>query len=45
MAVSPATVPAITNDRMTAGPPIGTACVRTMKMPVPIVAPTPNSVS
>ena len=27
------------------GPPTGTACVRTMKMPVPIVAPTPNSVS
>src|SRR3954447_2218829 len=45
MAVSPATVPAITNARMTAGPPTGTACVSTMKMPVPIVAPTPNSVS
>jgi hypothetical protein len=43
MAVRPATVPAKTKDRITAGPPIGTACVSTMKMPVPIVAPTPNS--
>src|SRR3954453_807228 len=45
MAVRPATVPASTNDRITAGPATGTACVSTMKMPVPIVAPTPNSVS
>jgi hypothetical protein len=43
MAVSPATVPAKTNDRMTLGPVIGTASVSTMKMPVPIVAPMPNS--
>src|SRR3954469_6018893 len=45
MAVRPATVPASTNDQITAGPATGTACVSTMKMPVPIVAPTPNSVS
>jgi len=30
---------------MTAGPATGTACVSTMKMPVPIVAPMPNSES
>src|SRR3954452_2917567 len=42
MAVSPATTPAKTNDTMTAGPATGTAAVRTMKMPVPIVAPIPN---
>src|SRR3954468_5721290 len=45
MAVRPATVPARTKARITAGPPTGAACVSTMKMPVPIVAPTPNSVS
>src|SRR3954454_709622 len=45
MAVRPATTPAITNDRITAGPAVGTASVRITKMPVPIVAPTPNSVS
>src|SRR5215218_9050829 len=45
MAVKPATAPAITNDQITAGPATGTACDSTMKMPVPIVAPTPNSVS
>src|SRR5215217_7483887 len=42
MAVSPATTPAKTNDTMTAGPATGTAAVRTMKIPVPIVAPIPN---
>ena len=42
MAVRPATTPANTNDRITAGPPIGTAAVSTMKMPVPMVAPMPN---
>jgi hypothetical protein len=45
MAVRPATTPAITNDRMTAGPASGTALERITKMPVPIVAPTPNIVS
>src|SRR5918992_4234994 len=45
MAVRPATTPANTNDHTTAGPAIGAASVRTMKMPVPIVAPMPNSES
>ena len=35
-------MPANTNDQITAGPATGTACVSTMKMPVPIVAPMPN---
>ena len=35
-------MPAITNDQITAGPATGTACPRTKKMPVPMVAPTPN---
>ena len=38
-------MPAITNDRITAGPASGTAADRTKKMPVPIVAPTPNMAS
>src|SRR4029078_13483567 len=42
MAVRPATAPAITNDQITAGPATGTACESTKKMPVPMVAPTPN---
>ena len=45
MAVRPATTPATTNEMMTAGPASGTATVSTMKMPVPIVAPMPNSES
>ncbi len=36
--------PAIPNDTTTPGPASGTAELRTMKMPVPIVAPTPNIV-
>ena len=32
----------MTNDQMTAGPAIGTASDRMKKMPVPMVAPTPN---
>ena len=38
-------MPAITNDTITAGPASGTAAERTKKMPVPIVAPTPNIAS
>ena len=38
-------IPASTNEKMTAGPASGTASVKTMKMPVPMVAPTPNIVS
>jgi len=37
--------PRTRTTRMTAGPATGTACVSTMKMPVPIVAPMPNSES
>ena len=40
--MSPATTPAITNDTITAGPATGTATESTKKMPVPMVAPTPN---
>src|SRR5918997_1366675 len=43
MAVRPATRPATTKDRITDGPASGTAEVSTMKMPVPTVAPMPNS--
>src|SRR6478609_11839425 len=32
----------MTNDQMTAGPAMGTASDNTKKMPVPMVAPTPN---
>src|SRR3954452_4897718 len=40
--VRPSTAPAITNDQITAGPATGTACARTKKIPVPMVAPIPN---
>ena len=38
-------MPARMKETMTAGPASGTACPSTKKMPVPIVAPTPNIVS
>src|SRR3954451_18168585 len=45
MAASPAAMPASTKATITAGPASGTAWPSTKKMPVPIVAPTPNIVS
>src|ERR671913_716406 len=44
-AVRAAVIPARMKDKMSAGPASGTASVRIMKIPVPIVAPTPNIVS
>ena len=38
-------MPTKTNDTRTAGPASGTVWARTKKMPVPIVAPTPNIIS
>jgi hypothetical protein len=45
MAERPAAMAARTNETSTAGPASGTAAESTKKMPVPTVAPTPNSVS
>jgi hypothetical protein len=36
--------PASTNDRITAGPASATPTPTTMKMPVPMIAPTPSAV-
>ncbi|CFR91668.1 Uncharacterised protein [Mycobacterium tuberculosis] len=38
-------MPAMMNETITPGPASGTAWASTKKMPVPIVAPTPNMVS